>query len=208
MRLRWLAALAATVALGGSAHAASYNLGALVSGGGSFVYNGLTFSDFSASSTGPAAVDINGLNVVTTVQAGGSGFFIAGSLTANGSDFGDLAISYTVTGSHINDAFLGTAGTAQGDSSYNVGETLIGAGGTVGTLSATNTSQSDHIFFAQQSSLTVLKDIGWLGNGSTPGVDLSIVSQTFSSPGPVPGAGYAGLLALALAGLYTRARRA
>ena len=42
------------------------------------------------------------------------------------------------------------------------------------------------------------------------GTNISFVQNSFvqGAPGPVPGAGYAGLVALALAGLYTRARRA
>lgn len=42
------------------------------------------------------------------------------------------------------------------------------------------------------------------------GTNVSAIQNSFtqSAPGPVPGAGYAGLFALALAGLYTRARRA
>ncbi len=38
--------------------------------------------------------------------------------------------------------------------------------------------------------------------------DATVAIEAVAAPGPVPGAGFAGLAALALAGLYTRARRA
>ena len=52
---------------------------------------------------------------------------------------------------------------------------------------------------------------GWQYTDSDPwnGLDTGALVTTFSAaPGPVPGAGLAGLAALALAGLYARARRA
>jgi hypothetical protein len=221
MRLSWLAVAAATVALGGSAHAATYTLESLVNGSvPSFTVGTLTFSNFTATATGPNAPNLNNLDVTTIA----GGFYIAGSLTASGSNggFGDLAVTYDVTatgGAKITDAGLSGTGPAVNGANWNIGETYINPanGHQVGNgLTVANgisgIPEAAGETFAGVTTLDVNKDIGWTGGSNANGfVDLSIVTQTFSengAPGPVPGTGLAGLAALALAGLYTRARRA
>jgi len=218
MRISWLAVLAATVALGGSAHAATYTIAQLTTPGFTFSVGDLTFSNFTFTATGPNAPNLANLDVTTIA----GGFYIAGSLSAGQGGFGDLAVTYDVTatgGARITDASLAGTGPAVNGANWNIGETYInpanghqvGNGLTVaGGISGIPQTAGEN--FAGVTSLDVNKDIGWSGGSNANGyVDLSIVDQTFSlngAPGPVPGTGLAGLAALALASLYTRARRA
>jgi len=215
------------VSLSASAHADTYNLESLVSGHGSFTYDGLTFSNFSAVSTGPNAVNLNYIDLVTVnIGVGeGAGFILTGSLEAFAGGHGDLSLSYDVstsTGSLITDSFLRGTGVAVNGANWNVSENYtnpannaqIGNG-----LTISNNAIVGSETFAGVKSLIVAQNIGWNGGGAINGfVDLSQVEQTFSvsagggppppeAPGPVPGAGHLGFFGLALGAAALKLRR-
>jgi hypothetical protein len=229
---KWMKKLFLTAAvlasISTSARAATYNLGSLVSGNGSFTYDGLTFSNFSADSTGPNAVNLNYIDLVTVSKGGGAGFTLTGSLEASASGNGDLALSYDVSaapGTLITDAYLHGNGVAVNGAEWNVGENYtnpannaqVGKGLAIYNGSF-GVSTADSETFAGVTTLEVSKDIGWSGGGASNGfVDLSQVDQTFSvakgggpppeAPGPVPGAGYWGLFGLALGAAALKLRQ-
>src|SRR5215468_3316522 len=101
----------------------------------------------------------------------------------------DVTWTYNVTGTFINDAFLALAGNTTGSGQAQVSEILSN-----GVTLALNAPGSTQAFFTPTSSLFVMKDqidfVGAAGGTST----TSALTNAFSVPGPVAGAGLPGLM--------------
>ncbi len=94
--------------------------------------------------------------------------------------------------------------TGYGDSSYYAydGATLV----TSGDIS--DLSSGLNLVTVAGSGITELQVTNGSGGAHSWYYGIGEISYSVSAPGPVPGAGLAGLAALALAGLYARTRRA
>jgi len=148
--------------------------------------NGLTYSDFSYTSTATGtglAYPATSVGVTSFSNGTDSGFTLnAGWLATSGNTL-DIALTYTVTaaaGSKITDAFLGITGSLSGTGTATVGETLTGSTGVIGSLTAGLPSPlSDSISFAGVQSIIVNKDL-ILGGGTNGSASVSFLTQGFS----------------------------
>jgi len=209
--------LAAAMLVWGSganqAHAASILLSDLIASGGTFTEDSLTFKiDTYTSATSPAN------SVFVTFPVPGStetGFTLTGAFGAPIAGTADANLVYTVTaapGSFINDATLSGNPAAVGTGVASVTETLHQGASPTGPLIPTtpplfisSTTPPGpgpiHATFAQQTQITVVKDIE--AQGGSGGASLSSVTQTFSV---VPEPGSMGLLGIGMAGYLTLRR--
>ena len=153
------------------------------------------------------------LGAATALNFGGTGWTVVGK---SGTDQSGLTIGGAIS---ISPSFLsiGSSTTFSGtlDKSWEangVTYTETFTSGTIGRgvnaidleLAGTLTSTAGANQAAYLDiSLNQAGGVGQLISGTATNS-----SHSLSAPGPIPGAGYAGLAALALAGLYTRARRA
>ncbi|MFY9656852.1 MAG: hypothetical protein WAK01_09735 [Methylocystis sp.] len=197
MRITWLAAAAVTLALGGTAQASSL------------------YINFAAEPNGNVSYTGTDLGTATSLNFGGTAWTVTGTNIGDQSGlakFDTISITPAIVplGSSTNTVFTGslekswTAGSVTYTEDFTSG--TIGRGTNavdlelVGTLTSTAGAN-------QKAYLDIsLNQAGGAGNLISAIATNS--SKSLSAPGPVPGVGYAGLVALALAGLYTRARRA
>ncbi len=194
MRITWLAAAAVTLALGGTAQASSLYIDFAATPTGTVSYTGTSLGVASALNFGNTT-----WNVAQIAVGDQSGLAVGNPITitpqmltiGTGTTFsGDLSKTWTTGSGTFSEAF--TSGTiVRGTTSIDLE--------LVGTLTPpTGPAQAAYL------------DISLNQAGGAHGIVFGAATNTsFSTaPGPVPGVGYAGLVALALAGLYTRARRA
>ena len=194
MRLRLLAALAVTVALGGSAHAAKIDFSGSLEGNVTFAGSSLgsatslTFSSPTWLVTGTGLGDQSGLTALSSTVNQQNGSAALTLSTSNPVDWVKTwqvgSVDYTETLNKVTSVVNGGASSITVDLS--------------GELSIVNGSST----IVQAATETI---VATSAGGS---ISASFSNHSVSAPGPVPGTGFAGLAALALAGLYTRARRA
>ena len=197
-----------------AAYAASVTLGSLIADGGTITDGDKVFSDFSYVPTGtaPSADDI--AVIPFTNGAGEYGIQFSGSFLASGAANGDATISYVVTVNNplwrIDDATAFSIGSALNGGFWDVSETLFAGTNAIGTLTTFNDSNdgsqlSDHTTFDPVTSILVVKDVGFHGNGGV--ADLSVLDQNFSQV-MIPEPATWVMMALGFAGLgYVAFRR-
>jgi hypothetical protein len=177
--------LGSTLFLASAPAQATVTLASLIADGGTITDGDKVFSDFSYTPSGdaPPAADI--AVIPFTNGAGEYGIQFSNSFTAAGTDFGDAALSYVVTvnNSHwrIDDATAFSVGTAINGGFWDVSETLFAGTSAIGTLTTFDgigSQFSDHTTFDPVSSILVIKDISFHGNGGL--ADLSVLDQNFS----------------------------
>jgi hypothetical protein len=177
-----LGALLGSTLLVGAAQAAPVTLAYLIANSATITDGDKLFSDFAYGGTGTAPSAANIDVQPFTNGVGDYGLEFSGSFTAIGDENGDAAIGYRVTVTNpkwkITDASAVSTGVAVNGGFWDVGETLTNGVVTVGSLFTTAASPSDSVTFAGVSSLDVVKDIGFHGNGGV--ADLSVVDQNFS----------------------------
>ena len=115
---------------------------------------------------------------------------ISDALQSNGVDLATIALPNWNLGPGTYDLFVTGANMA-----------------VAGTTLATPLPGSGAIYDGAASPLPGVGDLYFTNYGDL-GINLNGVVGTVSAPAPVPGAGFAGLAALALSGLYARMRRA
>ncbi len=173
--------------------------------GGSFVANGLTFSDFDVSVAGDLSSDLSDY----PVQVLSNGFRLSGPLSAVLGEAGTVLISYVVTApaAWINGASLLAPGIAIGDGSQAwASDTITGPGGLLASLFAYNiagvgASPHDMASFSPVEKLEVAKVVDVEAGMFAA---LPLVDERFSAvPEPLP----VGLVTLGLAGLALAGRR-
>ena len=197
-----------------AAHAASVTLGSLIDDGGTITDGAKVFSDFSyaASGSAPSADEI--AVIPFTNGAGEYGIQFSGSFLASAAANGDATISYVVTVNNplwrIDDATAFSIGSAINGGFWDVSETLFAGTNAIGTLTTFDNSNdgsqlSDHTTFDPVTSILVVKDVGFHGNGGI--ADLSVLDQNFSQV-MIPEPATWVMMALGFAGLgYVAFRR-
>jgi len=185
-----------------------------LSNGNTTTVNGLTFSNFSYSSTAAGtatAYPATSVAVLPYISGNETGISFNAGWSASSRGILDLAISYTVsapTGQELTDATLGITGGVTGTGTASVFETLVGTGIPPITLTASPSSEIDTVSFPGVQTLTITVDKDILLSGGTCGTaTISIVNQGFSCTDPaVPEPTSMVLLGIGMAGFFTYRR--
>ena len=196
MQLKLLAAAAVSLALGGSAHASAL------------------FIDFAATPTGTVSYTGAKLGQAVTIDFGANLWNV--SQIAAGDQSGlTTSDSISISPTSINLVSDSSATwTGSLTKTWEVGSDFWSETFTSATITrGTNTIDlefSGLLTPPTGPSQTAFLDISFTqAGGPNHLISGTATNSSFNpAPGPVPGAGYAGLAALALAGLYARARRA
>ena len=223
MRIRLWTAAAVTLGLAaglasGQANAATLALptgGTVTSiGNGQVTFGGSTydgvqlgdklFSGFSVDAGETLTFGVSSIGGVST-----DSLSIGGAISSTASTTFGYTIS-VVSGPHVIASTASDIVQSSGKSSLS--EMLTPGGSIAFTKDSTvfppTYSASNSLIFA--TNPTTVGVLEMVTPDAAIGTNISFVQNSFTqgAPGPVPGVGFAGLAALALAGLYTRARRA
>lgn len=192
-----LAASAAVLSVVSAAHATTIDFSTVATGTAvTTQYAGVSFS--LAGGPGPT-----GAPVVGPIFGGQNALGNSTTYAYPTANIIDVAFTSPASGVSFTFDNWGTDTGAPG-TSYTAfdGATIVG----VGDLSAV---QNYNLVNVAGSGITLLQiDNGYGPTGRSWLYGIGELTFTSAAPGPVPGAGLAGLAALALAGLYARARRA
>jgi hypothetical protein len=176
--------------------------------GFSCTIDGLTFSDFSYSTTasgGASTPDATGVGVIPQTGGGEIGFLFQGGWVATPKQTEDSLISYTVTcasGTNcINDLFLQMVGGASSPGAASVAETASNGAGLFTFAGGGTPIFTDSTMFKPVETLSLEKDIvvsGGTGDSGAAHISaaFNLFSTTSSVPEPALAAFCAGMLLL------------
>jgi hypothetical protein len=211
MRISWLAVAAATLAFCGTANATVVLSDNFASSTPVLNWPGdSTFQSVSpvGNSPNPASVDLVGAsngfaNLVVGLAPGAHAVDLDGSTGSGNTPLaGDLQSVQSLAEGNYTVQFE-LAGNLRSAPSET---TVVSIGSTSITLPAVSNTQPYTLYnltFTGVSGHLSFEDLG-----PSDQIGNLLANVIVYAPGPVPGTGLAGLAALALAGLYTRARRA
>ncbi len=184
-------------------------------GGGLFTYNGVTYDAvqqqdklWSGFTAGAGETLTFGFSTIGGVDT--HSISVGGTISSSAPTTFGYTIAVDVGSSH----FVSTASDIVQSAGKSALAETLSPGGSIAFSKDSTTSPPTYVggtalnFAGAPTSVAVSETV-------TPdliGTNISFVQNSFTesrqAPGPIPGAGFAGLFALALAGLYTRARRA
>jgi hypothetical protein len=170
------------------------------------VVGGLTFSDFTYTTSTPPPTAAGVTVLPFSSVAGETGISFQGGFVAAAGATADYEITYQVTSSTpITDAYLRVTGGTLGTGFADVGETITTlSGAPVASLNAfVPGSFTDLVTFAPQTTLLITKDLFLFGGNA--GVTVSVIDQGYSTTA-IPEPASMALLGIGLSGLFTLRR--
>jgi len=184
MRKLWLGTVAAVMASpllalpAAAAPCVTASVSVYEGAGFSCSVNGVTFSNISVSTLGNVTLG----NFTPFTQGGEFGLTLNYLAVAGSSSNADVAWSYNVAGSFLDDVFMAFTGTTTGTGTASLSETLSN-----GVTLSLNSPGSTSTTFAPTASLGVIKDQADIA-GPEGTSQTSLLTNAFSLTTPLPGA--------------------